>query len=818
MTVLDDLRLVIVQLRRDWKFTIICIGCLAVSIAAVATVFSLANQVLLKPLPFHEPQQLVMVRGANYATGRLDEQLSLPDFLDFRDQNECFTELAAYQLGRIDLPIDSGFRRLIGFSVSDNFFELLQVAPYLGARLNADRQRGNFGQIMLGTEVWRRHFGSRADIVGETIQINTWRDWPRTGSRGYTVVGLLPDALRSLPSSAWFMQGGVQFDSELPYCLPLDENSTLSREFRTVEVIGRLKPNVTVEQAQADLELIAARVAQQFPETNGDWTVRVVSLRQHVFGQVNFLLVALSIASCSILLIGCGNAAHMVLLRFRTRLPTFAIQASLGATPMRLAAQVFLESALLVAGAVVSSVFLTRACLITLSEMAPPGIPRLGSVEIEWSTLAILAGSSTLCFVLVIGFPLRHILSANLTGLLSQASSTASQSQSSAHFMRNLFAAEVVLSYVLLVACGCGVVRMTQLTQRDIGFQPAQRLTMTVSLPQAKHEWIQNTLFCNEILRGARQLPGVRNAAAIAGLPFASTQFECSIEAEGRPDLRPDDLPKGFIRVVTDSYFETLQIPILNGRGFNPTDSVGEIGGNRTVIINKALADKCWPDQDPIGRRLRGYSKAHWMEVVGVVGDVRSMGVDQGPTADLYFPEKLYPQPSICIVLHAFGDPLLLARSLREVVEDADSEAIISDVKSLDQAVAESQALLRYALALITGLACSGLGLALVGVFLTTTYSVSRRRQELQIRIACGATPRQVVQLIVGYSMIWTVIGLAAGTIAATGLALQQRSWGIPLEQLSAVLLLIPIPIVVAAGLASLSVALRFALATGLRG
>ena len=238
------------------------------------------------------------------------------------------------------------------------------------------RQNGNKSQIMLGTSVWRRRFGARADVVGETIQINSWINWPETGSRGYTVVGLLPESIGALPCSAWFRRGGVQFDSELPYCLPLDEAATLTREFRDTEVIGRLKQGVSLTQAEADLQLIAARIAQQFPDSNADWTVRVVPLHRHIFGQVGFMVTALFWASLAILAIGCGNAAHMVLVRFTRNLPNLAIRASLGASPARLAGQVVLESLVLVGLASLIALLLTTRCLSVLSNLAPPGIPR----------------------------------------------------------------------------------------------------------------------------------------------------------------------------------------------------------------------------------------------------------------------------------------------------------------------------------------------------------------------------------------------------------------------------------------------------------
>jgi putative ABC transport system permease protein len=286
--------------------------------------------------------------------------------------------------------------------------------------------------------------------------------------------------------------------------------------------------------------------------------------------------------------------------------------------------------------------------------------------------------------------------------------------------------------------------------------------------------------------------------------------FECQITVEGRPDIGRGDLPPAFIRVVSDDYFQTMGIPLIRGRLFNAADSIGEIGRNRTVLISQTMADRCWPNQDPIGRRFKPFAQSHWMEVVGVVGDVRYAETDRQATIDVYYPERLYPQPHITLVVHTANDPISLTGAVRKVVRQADSDAYISDIKTMDTVVAESQAVRRYFLWLLTVLAAIGGMLATVGVFLTTAYSVAQRRRELVIRASCGATPFRIVRAVLGRVFFFVLAGLLAGAIASVAIV-PQVNW---LRQesrahLSLALALAPLALSLAALLSGLVVAIH---------
>ena len=760
----DDIWMALTRLLRDWRYTFAASICLAAGTAAVISVFTIVNLVVLKPLPFHEPDRLVMIRGFCPIENEDDAQTSIAEFLDW--QTQCTTmELAAYQLRQLDLAVGDQYQRMVGFRVSRNFFTVLHAEPYMGLALDQTIGNGNLQQIMLSVDLWEQFFARDQDLVGNVVRINSWLTWPTPGSRGYELTGILPEDMRYLPSSSWlFNSSGFGPASRLQFCMPMDLANATWRDFRSVDAIGRLKPGVTREEAQAEMELIAARLEVDYPDSNAGWSIRLVPLHEYAYRRVNQTLVASFVASSIVLLLACGTAAHVLLIRSGRRAAEMAISSALGATPNRLGRQAAIEVVALTACACTIGLVLARYAILILNAIAPGDMPRAAESRFDTSVILFTCLVAAACCMAIGALPLWRVLTPNIGALLSVATRTVTQTTRAMKLLRAMVAFGVASSYVLLVAAGLLVLKMQHLMQVDPGFEPDNRLTMTIALPEAKHEWNQNTSFCHNVMDGVRDLPGVVNVAAIQGLPMGRNKIGTDIFIEGKPLIRESDLPNTYIRVVTDGYFETMGIPVVRGRTFQPNDSIGEIGQTRVVIVNETMAEECWPGEDPIGRRLKTFQAGSWLEVIGVVGDVRSEGLDRPPVIDMYFPEKLFPQPHIVLVVEtSHNDPMALSGSTRSVIHQADPDAGITHVATMNDIIEQSQASDRYFAVLLTTLALVGTVLAMFGILLTTLFSVSQRSRELAIRICCGATPRDIVTLVVVDQLKQIAVGIVLG-------------------------------------------------------
>ncbi len=807
---IDDLRSAIWQLRVDWRFATAAIVCLGLGIAAVASIFSVLSQIIFSPFPFPDADRLVMVRGYNAVLSRFDDQISEPDFYDLQTATTTM-DVAAYKLERLDLPHENGFHRIHGFYVSDNFFDVLQMQPYLGGTYSGHRETGAIKQLMLGTNVWRQYFQSRPDIIGEVIRVNTWETYPKTGDRGYNVVGLLPQGMPFLPSTSFMSYRGLGPNRKLQFCAPLNAGFYGFRSWRSREVIGRLKDGVSAAQANAEVQLIADRLAREFPDSNKDWSMRVVPLDRHVYGSAREILYAGLIASVVVLVIACGNVAHLMLIRFIRRQSDLAVRAALGATPTRLGRVALFESAIIVGLAALLSGSAAVNLVKSLDRVAPR---ELSHVEAEVdSMVAITTCSLSLACVLAITLLTQHRLrTPNLKVLLSSSNRTSSAGASSTRLLRTLVVLQVGVAYILLVAAGMLVARQLELASVELGFQPDHRLTVNISLPEAKHEWKRNTTFCHDVMRATKTLPGVVNVAAVQGLPMGDNRLDSDVIIEGHPLLRRHDIAPAFMRVVTDDYFATMGIPIIHGRAFQYSDGIGEIGLNRTVIVSEALARRCWPGENPIGRRMKGYELMPWQEVIGVVGNVRANGVETDNTLEVYLPERLFPQPFITLIVHTKQESLGLASEVREVVHKIDPDAFVNNAKTMRQVIGQSQARPRYLTILLSAFALLGLVLAAVGVFVTSAFSVARRKHELRIRAACGATPWDLVGLVMSRELTTVLCGIVVGLVVAIFLNHQfDISWKTSGLFRLAAFAVVPGVLILASVAASLGVALKAA-------
>ena len=813
---IDDIRYAFLRLKKDWKFSFACIFCLSVGIASTVSIYTVLRSIVFAPLPFAEPDSLVMIRTKNVQRRHSPGGACAHDFFEWRNQLTSFESLAAYRLNRFDFPNEmGGYDRALGFEVSEDFFQVLRIRPHLGTTFKEMPSKSR-RRIMLSTNLWQSMMRGKAEAIGEPIKVNTWMNWPEVGSIGFNLVGVLPANLKYLPSGAFFSNDTVGPDANLAYCIPMNEHQLGSRTWREWQVIGRLKPGVSLEQAQEEVKLVADRVAQSYPDSHKDWSAKVVTLSQHIYGDVRPIVMIMFAASCLVMTIACGNASQLMSVRFARRQSELAIQSAVGASPIQLCRQLGMEATIIATSSGFIGFALAMRCSQMIFDAIPAGIPKpLNSgVDLTVVVYALLASFASVFVISLV--PMRKLFSNQLLRSLSQSGRTATQSKNLVRFSNYIVVASLFSSCVLLVAFAMLLYRMRALTETELGFQPDNRLTVTISLPQAKHEWNHNSRFCNQVIENVSHIPGVISAGSIAGLPMGNFGFDCRVFVEGKPAERIQDLPRSYIRVVTDDYFRTMGIPLLKGRLFEPPDSVGEIGGNRTVVISQSIAEYGWPGEDPIGQRMKTVDAIPWMEVVGVVADVRHTASEE-VTFDVYYPEKLFPQPQITLIVHVDGAPGNWIDSVRKEVLKADPDAYISQIHSMNEVIARSQALPRFILALVSTLAISGGLLALTGIYLNTVFSVSGRQREMEIRVICGATPWHVILHILGGIGRVVLVGLSIGVLCSyvvfMGRAIQHS------EQESIAFSLVAVPLILgaAAVIACISVATKIAFERRLR-
>ena len=792
------------QLYQHRWTTLICVLSLAISITLIASTASIVDHALFRPMPFHEPDRLVMIRMDNIDANLVDDQVSVIDFADW--ETDCKTmDITAFILTRIDLPYEGGYKRLIGLYVSPSFFEVLNIKPHLGVDFRDYQLSDHTKQIMLSPKTWRQHLNADPMAIGDIVRINSWASWPNPGSLAYQLTGLLPEGMRCVPSRVVFVDDrGIGVDRDLDFVLPLGMATGRYevREFHDVDAMGRLKPGVTLEQAQAEMDVIVGRLEQRFPQTNKGWRVRLVPMHEYVAGEVRPFVLATLLAAFLVFVIAIANVVHMLLVQYQKRQGEMAIRAAVGASPGAIFSQVFLEFSLMVLSSFVLGIAAATWCTPALLSMAPE---KLRWLPTELSLNAVRAAAVLTC--LAGGFiwclSLRRVVSPNLAPLLGASSKTSSADKRSITALGRMTQVQLVATYFLIVAAGVLFLRTRQLASIDLGFEPEHRLSMSLSLPSAKYEWNHNSIFNHAVVERLRDVPGVIDSAVILGMPMGNNPLSAQVVVEGRPQIRSSDLPPAFIRVITDEYFETMGIPLVRGRHFEESDKIGEIAQNKTAIVSQSLADLCWPDLDPIGRRFKPFDRAQWMEVVGVVGDVHSNGIEQGPAIDIYYPEKLYPQSSPNLIVHTSTEPMSLASAIRDAIWEVDADAQVSDIRTMESVVIDSQAERYFGLRLLSVLSAVGFGLALCGIVATGTHSISRRADELLVRVACGASPTDILNLVVVEQL--KLVGIALG-IAVFVAAMIAPSLGLSWkdEQLFRYLALVGVPcFLVAASLVS---------------
>jgi putative ABC transport system permease protein len=755
-TLWQDLRYGLHLLWRSPGFTLVALLALALGIGANTFIFSVVNALLLRQLPFPDSGRITSILAKAPDTGALFSSYSLPNFEDIRDRNQVFEHVAALYMSTEFLRSGDEPERLRGAYVSAELFPLLGVKPLIGRTFSREEERsgdGNF--IVLSYNLWQRRFNGDPKIIDQNLIV---------GSRPTTVLGVMPEGFK-------FPVGARQVDFWMPLISSIPPASRTARGAVYLGLFARLKPNATLLQAQADMNLIASQLATQYPESNTGLNIVPVSTHERLVGQIRPALLVLLGAVALVLLIACANVANLMLARASVRQKEIAIRTAIGATRWRVVRQLLTESLLLSILGGAAGVLLAFWAIELLISSNPANLPRVAEIALDKQVLLFTLGLTT---VTGLFFGLAPALQASRTDLNESLKDGMRESSGGIKHNRTrsaLVISEIALSLILLVGATLLFQSLRRVLAISPGFESDNVLAADVSVSSSKYpDPSQRAAFYREALERIASLPGVESAGIVYPLPLGGSFESYTFDIAGQPPFPPGQQPSADRRVISPDYFRTMRTPLRKGRTFGPQDQATVPA---VMIVNDTFARRFFPGEEVIGKRIipgEGRQPVT-REIVGVVGDIRHEGLDVEPSPEYYVPYEQTSVDDLTVVARTTGgNPTSIATPLRAVIRGMDKDQPVYNIRPMTQLLSESVAQRRFNMVLLSGFAILAMVLAGIGIYGVMSYSVAQRTREIGVRIALGAQSRDVLKMVLEHALVLTAIGLALGLVGAFAL------------------------------------------------
>ena len=756
---LKDIQYGVRILVKHWGVTLVALITLALGIGANTAIFSVVYGVLLRSFPYAEPDRLVLVWEKRQG-GRTDQNvINLANYSDWKDQNQVFSDMAVFFDRSLNLTSDGEPEEVPVQYGTTNLLSVLGTAPLMGRTFVDEDAHGSLdgpSAVIISYGLWQRRFGGDKQIVGRQITLN---------NKPSTVIGVMPAGF------GWHIQRGNDAAKPADIWVPFEiTNDLRQRHGRFASAVARLKPGVTRDQAQSEMDTIAARLSQQYPDFNKTWSVNVVPLRIQFTGQIRKPLLILLGAVGFVLLIACANVANLLLARASARRKEIAVRAGLGANRWRIARQLLTESVVLSLVGGLLGVFVALWGTKALVALSPPALIDLQHAGVNWAVLGFTLGLSLLTGIVFGLAPALEASRVNLQHSLKEGGKNVGGSAGTVQ-LRNLFVVtQVALALVLLVGAGLLVKSFNRLESVDPGFNSQNLLAVRVTLPSAKYDTDQKRIdFFQQAVAKMKTLPGVESVGAINTPPFTGLYSGTSMQVAGAPALPPEQELKTGVIVTDANYFQTMQIPLLRGRLYTQQETVEM---RHVVVVNQAFVNKNLGGEDPIGKRVIINMKEQDdpSEIIGVVADNKHLGLDTTVEPMAFWPHAELTYPGMTLMLRTNTDPTSVASAARSVIRELDPQQPIGEISTMESLLSVSVARSRFSATLLTVFSIVALVMAAVGIYGVMSYSVSQRTHEIGVRMALGARRSDVLKLMLTKGVVLGVVGIVAGLAASFAL------------------------------------------------